>query len=93
MPQFPDSGDAARALILGAMIHGLSRRGRVLGAVGIPLLYAAGAVILGVVMPRLEERFLPGLNAHVSVGAAMSLLSAIASGMLPSRASSSRWPS
>ena len=72
-----------RALILGAMIHGSARRGRILGAVGIPLLYAAGAVLLGVVMPRLEAHFLPGLDAHVSVGAAMSLLSAIASGMLP----------
>jgi uncharacterized membrane protein len=55
----------------------------VLDAIGVPLVYAAGAVVLGMTLPRLEERLFPGLTAHVSVGAAMSLLSAIASGMLP----------
>lgn len=60
-----------------------SRGSRVLDAVGVPLIYATGAVVLGMILPRLEERLLPGLTAHVSVGAAMSLLSAIASGMLP----------
>ena len=53
------------------------------GVVGIPLLYALGAVAAGVVVPRLEAHFLPGLNARASAGAALALLSAIASGMLP----------
>jgi uncharacterized membrane protein len=65
------------------MIDGPSGRRRVFAAVGIPLGYAAGAVVLGLVMPRLEARFLPGLAAPMSVGTATSLLSAIASGMLP----------
>jgi uncharacterized membrane protein len=51
--------------------------------IGVPLLYAFGALALGVVVPRLEAHFLPGLNARASVGAALALLSAIASGMLP----------
>ncbi|HXK11347.1 MAG TPA: DUF2254 domain-containing protein [Vicinamibacteria bacterium] len=60
-----------------------ARLNRALGAVGTPLLYAAGAVVLGLSVPRLEARFLPGLSAPVSAGAAIALLSAIASGMLP----------
>ncbi len=60
-----------------------SRGSRVLDAVGVPLAYAAGAVVLGMTLPRFEERLFPGLTAKVSVSAAMSLLSAIASGMLP----------
>ena len=51
--------------------------------VGTPLVYSLGALVLGVVVPRLEARFLPGLSAKVSVGAALAFLSAIASGMLP----------
>ena len=54
-----------------------------LGAVGIPLLYSAAAVALGMAVPRLEARYFPGLTSDLSVGAAFSLLSAIASGMLP----------
>lgn len=60
-----------------------SRGSRLLDAVGVPLAYAAGAVVLGMTLPRFEERLFPGLTAKVSVSAAMSLLSAIASGMLP----------
>jgi len=54
-----------------------------LGVVGTPLLYAAGAVALGLALPRLEAAFLPGLTAPASAGVAIALLSAIASGMLP----------
>jgi uncharacterized membrane protein len=53
------------------------------GAVGTPLLYAAGAVVLGMALPRFEAAFLPGLTAPMSAGVAIALLSAIASGMLP----------
>ena len=54
-----------------------------LGALGTPFLYAAGAVGLGLSVPRLEAYFLPGLAAPIGANAAIALLSAIASGMLP----------
>jgi len=56
---------------------------RAVGAVGTPLAYAAGAVVLGMSVPRLEALYLPGLSAPISANAAIALLSAIASGMLP----------
>jgi uncharacterized membrane protein len=52
-------------------------------SIGTPLLYAVGAVVLGLVVPRLEARFLPGLTAEAGASAAIAVLSAIASGMLP----------
>ena len=54
-----------------------------LGAVGPPLLYAAGAVALGMALPRYEAAFFPDLAAPIGAGPAIALLSAIASGMLP----------
>ena len=54
-----------------------------LGAVGTPLLYAAGAVALGMALPRYEAAFFPDLAAPIGAGPAIALLSAIASGMLP----------
>ena len=53
------------------------------GTVGTPLLYAAGAVALGMGLPRLEAAFLPDLTAPIAAGPAIAVLSAIASGMLP----------
>ena len=53
------------------------------GTVGTPLLYAAGAVALGMGLPRLEAAFLPDLTAPIGAGPAIAVLSAIASGMLP----------
>ena len=53
------------------------------GAVGTPLLYAAGAVALGMGLPRLEATFLPHFTAPIGTGPAIAVLSAIASGMLP----------
>jgi uncharacterized membrane protein len=50
---------------------------------GIPMAYAFGAVALGMLVPRLESRFLPDLAAPASASAALALLSAIASGVLP----------
>jgi uncharacterized membrane protein len=52
-------------------------------AVGTPLLYAGGALVLGIVLPRLEAAHFPDLNLPMSVGAATAILSAIASGTLP----------
>jgi len=49
----------------------------------VPLLYAAGAVLLGLTVPRLEAHFLPGFTSGAGANAAIALLSAIASGMLP----------
>jgi len=56
---------------------------RFLGEVGTPLLYAAGAVVLGMALPRFEAAFLPDLTAPIGAGPAIAVLSAIASGMLP----------
>ena len=60
-----------------------SRWNQGFGAFGTPFLYAAAAFLAGVLVPRLEARFFPGLAAAVSVNAAIAVLSAIASGMLP----------
>jgi uncharacterized membrane protein len=54
-----------------------------LEAIGVPLLWAAGAVAVGLTLPRLEAGFLPDLRAQLGAGTAIALLSAIASGMLP----------
>jgi uncharacterized membrane protein len=59
------------------------RVSRATGAVGTPLAYAAGAVVLGMSVPRLEAFFIPGVSAPIGANAAIALLSAIASGMLP----------
>ena len=56
---------------------------RFLGEVGTPLLYAVGAVVLGMALPRFEAAFLPDLTAPIGAGPAIAVLSAIASGMLP----------
>jgi len=53
------------------------------GALGIPLAYAVGAVVLGMTVPRLEAHLFPDLVAPISANAAIALLAAIASGMLP----------
>jgi uncharacterized membrane protein len=53
------------------------------GAVGTPLLYAAGAVVLGMALPRFEAAFLPDLTAPIGAGPAIAVLAAIASGTLP----------
>jgi uncharacterized membrane protein len=56
---------------------------RALGSIGIPLLYAVGAIALGMVLPRLEARYLPELTSGAGAGAAIAVLSAIASGIMP----------
>ncbi|HKF46259.1 MAG TPA: DUF2254 domain-containing protein [Terracidiphilus sp.] len=48
----------------------------------IPLLYAAGALIVGFTIPRLAYNVLPGLVSTVSVNAAIGIYSSIASGMI-----------
>jgi uncharacterized membrane protein len=60
-----------------------SRAFRASSSIGTPLAYAAAAVALGMLVPRLESHFFPDLTAKVSASAALALLSAIASGMLP----------
>ena len=59
------------------------RPGQLVDAIGTPLLYAIGAVAIGLALPRLEAAFLPGLTAPMGAGPAMAVLSAIASGTLP----------
>jgi uncharacterized membrane protein len=48
----------------------------------IPLAYSIAALLLGVLLPRIETQFLPALSAQLSVASAMSIDSAIASGMI-----------
>jgi uncharacterized membrane protein len=60
-----------------------AKAGRFRGAIGTPLLYAAGAVVLGMALPRYEAAFFPDVTAPIGAGPAIALLSAIASGMLP----------
>jgi uncharacterized membrane protein len=55
---------------------------RQLGVWGIPALYAATALVVGLTLPRVEGRIFPGVMAQVSVSAAMAIYSSIASGMI-----------
>src|SRR5574339_149283 len=48
----------------------------------IPLAYAAGTLTVGMLLPRLEHHFLPNLVSTMSSSAAMTIGSAIASGMI-----------
>jgi uncharacterized membrane protein len=60
----------------------LNSRGYHVSAWFIPLLYAAGALIVGFTVPRLAYNVLPGLLSTVSVNAAIGIYSAVASGMI-----------
>src|SRR5215468_11232617 len=48
----------------------------------VPLLYAAGALLVSFTIPRLANDLLPGFVSTVSVNAAIGFYSAIASGMI-----------
>jgi uncharacterized membrane protein len=48
----------------------------------IPLVYATCAIVAGLVLPRLEHRYLADVVSGLSAPAAMSISSAIASGMI-----------
>jgi len=48
----------------------------------IPLLYAFTALVVGLALPRLERTLLPGLAVGVDPGAALAILTGIASGMM-----------
>lgn len=48
----------------------------------IPFAYCISAVVLGGLLPRLEHHLLPGLNSSMTVAAAMTIYSAIATGMI-----------
>jgi uncharacterized membrane protein len=52
------------------------------GAWLVPALYASGALALGLVLPRVEGRFLGPVSWGVSASAAMAIYSSIASGMI-----------
>jgi uncharacterized membrane protein len=49
---------------------------------GIPLLYAAGAVLVGLTLPRFETTVFPGLSAQVTPPVAITIYSTVGSGML-----------
>lgn len=60
----------------------LSPRGTDFKAWFVPLLYAAGALLISFTVPRLANNLLPGFVSTVSVNAAIGFYSAIASGMI-----------
>jgi uncharacterized membrane protein len=60
-----------------------ARAQRALGSFGIPLVYAVGAIVIGMLLRRLEVRYLPELTSEAGAAAALAVLSAIASGMMP----------
>jgi len=49
---------------------------------GIPALYAAGALVAGLAIPRVENRILTGFVSPMSVSSAIAIYSSVASGML-----------
>src|SRR5204863_2539477 len=48
----------------------------------IPLAYAVVTILVGMILPRLEHRFMPELVSTMSAASAMAICSSIASGML-----------
>src|SRR6476646_766019 len=48
----------------------------------VPMVYAVTAILAGIVLPRLENLFLPHLKAELSIDSAIALYSSIASGMM-----------
>ena len=48
----------------------------------VPLAYAAAAFVLGLALPRLEQAYLPDSTIGIDPGAALAILTAIASGMM-----------
>ena len=48
----------------------------------IPLCYAITALVMGLILPRVEHRFLPASKSSMSVAVALTLFSAITSGMI-----------
>jgi uncharacterized membrane protein len=48
----------------------------------VPLAYAVAGTVIGLLLPRAEARWLPGLAFGVSAGSAQVMLSTIASGMM-----------
>lgn len=49
---------------------------------GIPACYAGAALLAGLILPRLETRFLPSLHSGISAPAAVAIFSSIGSGMI-----------
>ena len=48
----------------------------------IPSLYALAAVLAGMILPRLESRWLPGVHSNLSISSALTLFGAIGTGMI-----------
>ena len=48
----------------------------------IPSLYALAAVLAGMILPRLESRWLPGVHSNLSISSALTLFGAIGTGMM-----------
>jgi uncharacterized membrane protein len=48
----------------------------------VPLLYAAGAVVISIVIPRIENRYLSHFTTTIGVSSAVAFYSSVATGML-----------
>jgi uncharacterized membrane protein len=60
----------------------VTNRIRTLSSWGIPALYAAAAIALGMTLPRLETRYFSDLVSPISTSAATAVYASIASGMI-----------
>lgn len=59
-----------------------SRNNDRLNAWLVPALYAVAAIALGLTLPRIENRFFPGVTSTITVAQATAIYSAIASGVI-----------
>jgi len=48
----------------------------------VPSLYAAGAIAVGILLPRIEDRLWPGASSSISVASATAIYSSIAAGTM-----------
>jgi uncharacterized membrane protein len=58
------------------------RRRQKIASWGIPLVYALITLVVGMIFPRVEHRFLPDLVSTISTASAMAMCSSISSGMI-----------
>ncbi|HEV8445109.1 MAG TPA: DUF2254 domain-containing protein [Steroidobacteraceae bacterium] len=58
------------------------RRFKRLSGWSTPLIYVTFTIVVGVILPRLEHRYLPSWDSTISVNSAIAITSAIASGMI-----------
>ena len=72
----------AAAAVAGEGIRALRSHRLQASAWRVPGFYAVGALAAGIVLPRIEAQYFPGLASPISATAATALYSSIASGMI-----------